>query len=483
MEEVKNNLLERIKGIENGEKYIKILDICGKDVLERLLFVKNDKNLRLILNNFLDINDLGVDINDELLLIIIDIINKKGKIDSLYGNIIYGELQFKDKLECLNGMLKAKTRYQEENIYYLYAEDNLYRDLAINLILTSTCKIQADEIYNVFHRCKEGNEYNPTFIEVAKLMTKVVDKEILFRMEEILDNKNLLESGCVTVVANLITKCKNYDQLIYIASIFDDTNKKVDMEHIPYAMEACQYFLLTKDKTSLKNLYDYICYALSNKLPISLDNVNLIINARHKFNGKYATEALTNDALVRDKEETTVAGILSDSRKEYQAFLIKNNLHGLTPELFVGASMLVNEAETRKKALTITAILNSLVKYEEINENSLVFASLINRVYTDVEINLIADLAKNTILNKIGVALPLARIIALEEEENDRLIIWNAYQNEETAKSLIFGLVSLNSCTISDDRDKAKKIINNILKEIDIPFDFEKKEGEVLKRR
>ena len=187
--------------------------------------------------------------------------------------------------------------------------------------------------------------------------------------------------------------------------------------------------------------------------------------------------------MVRDKEETTVAGILSDSRKEYQAFLIKNNLHGLTPELFVGASMLVNEAETRKKALTITAILNSLVKYEEINENSLVFASLINRVYTDVEINLIADLAKNTILNKIGVALPLARIIALEEEEFDRLIIWNAYQNEETAKSLIFGLVSLNSCTISDDRDKAKKIINNILKEIDIPFDFKGKEEKVLKRR
>ena len=51
MEEVKNNLLERIKGIENGEKYTKVLDICGKDVLERLLFVKNDNHLRLILNN------------------------------------------------------------------------------------------------------------------------------------------------------------------------------------------------------------------------------------------------------------------------------------------------------------------------------------------------------------------------------------------------------------------------------------------------
>ena len=468
MEELKNNILERLEVKNSRVGFKNVLDELSEVVLERLTFVKDDKVLERLVKDLRDLMENNINPNEELLLMMIEIIENREGLDnfSFYDIIFDRKMSAQEKVDCLKKALKATKGFQADYIYNIYAHKMIpYKDLASDIILNCKYEEHASAIYKMFSwiELEEEKEYMPVLLEVAKLMLKVDDRRVLKEIKEIAWDENLLNTGYTISVIKLIMKCKTYGQVISIFCLFEALEK----DEVPYAIDACKYFLMTKDELILDNLCNYIGQSIKCKLPISLDNINLLLNARKNFNGKYATMALTNDTFIEAKDNETMAGVYSDSRKEYHADLIHDELVGtLKPELLVGASMIVNEAENKKKALTITNTLKNLKTFDEINEDSLAFAALINRVYTNVEINLIANLAKNVVLNRIGVALPLARLIALEEEEFDEFMIWQAYQNEETKNSLLFGLASLYKLTLPEHLKKTEKIINNILKDI-----------------
>ncbi len=467
MEELKNSLLDRIKELGNRVKYKKILDNYSEEVLERLSRVKDDKVLVTLIGDLRDFIDVKINVNDELILMLIEILENRKDLDNFsYHDIIFSrKMEVSEKIECLNKTLKATKEFQIDYIYKIYENNFIpYKDLASDIILGCKYKIQALKIYDMFSSIEtlEEQEFMPIFLEASKVMKRIVDEDILDAITEIAEDENLLKTGYTKVVIEMLTKCKTYEQLSCIYYLFND----LDVEVIPYAIDSCKYFLMTKDDDILNNLFAYIKHNLKQKLPISLDNINLIMSARHKFNGKYITMVLNNEAYIKNNESEVMAGVFSDSRKEYQPRLIQESFKGFKSDLRIGSSMIVNESETEKKATKIANTLNNLAIFDRINETSLAFMALINRVYTDVEINLIANLAMNPKLNNIGVALPLARIIALEEEEFDEFLIWNAYQNEEDKKEFIEGIASLYKLTLPEHLKKTEKIINNILKGI-----------------
>ena len=479
MEDLKNSLLDRIKELGNRVKYKKILDNYSEEVLERLSRVKDDKVLVTLIGDLRDFIDVKINVNDELILMLIEILENRKDLDNFsYHDIIFSrKMEVSEKIECLNKTLKATKEFQIEYICDIYENNFIpYKDLASDVILGCKYLEQAFKIYDMFSSIKtvEEQEFMPIFLEVAKIMQKVVVEDVLDAITEIAEDENLLKTGYTIKVVEMLTKCKTYEQLSCIYYLFND----LDVEVIPYAIDSCKYFLMTKDEAILNNLFSYIKHNLKQKLPISLDNINLIMNVRHAYNGIYVTRVLTNDTLIKNNDAEVMAGVFSDSRKGYQVDIIRNKIFCCyNPEFSVSAGMIVNEAETEKKATKIADTLNNLVIFDNINENSLAFMALINRVYTDVEINLIANLAMNPKLNNLGVALPLARIIALEEEEFDEFLIWNAYQNEEDKKEFIEGIASLYKLTLPEHLKKTEKFINNILKNIintTISFEEEK---------
>ena len=467
MEELKNSLLDRINVQKSRVGYKNVLDCYSEVVLERLSRLKDDKILEKIIKDLRDLIENKVNTNDELLLMMIEIIDNRNGLDNYYYyDIIFSrKMDIPEKIECLNKTLKVTKEFQIDYIYKIY-ENNLipYKDLASDIILDCKYEEQTLKIYDMFSSIEtlEEQEFMPIFLEVSKIMQKIVDEDVLDAITEIAEDENLLKTGYTIKVVEMLTKCKTYEQLSCIYYLFND----LDVEVIPYAYDSCKYFLMTKDDDILNNLFAYIKHNLKQKLPITLDNINLIISARHKFNGKYIIRALNNEAYIKNNEAEVMAEVFSDSIKEYQPRLIQESFKGFKSDLRIGSSMLVNESETEKKATKIANTLNNLAIFDRINETSLAFMALVNRVYTDVEINLIANLAMNPKLNNIGVALPLARIIALEEEEFDEFLIWNAYQNEEDKKEFIEGIASLYKLTLPEHLKKTEKIINNILKGI-----------------
>ncbi len=464
---LKDNLLERID-VKNKVVYKNVLDSLSEEVLERLSRVKDDKVLKTLVGDIRDLIENKVKTNDELLLMMIEIIDNRNGLNNyeFYDIIFSGKMDIPEKIECLNKTLKATKEFQADYICEIYENKIIpYKDLASDIILDCKYEEQALKIYDMFSSIEpqEEQEFMPIFLETSKIMKRIVDEDVLEAITETAKDENLLKTGYTTKFVELLTKCKTYEQLSCIYYLFND----LDVEVIPYAYEACKYFLMTKDESILNNLFSYIKHNLKQKLPITLDNINLIMNVRHAYNGIYVTRVLTNDTLIKNNDAEVMAGVFSDSRKGYQVDIIRNKIFCCyNPEFSVSAGMIVNEAETEKKATKIADTLNNLVIFDNINENSLAFMALINRVYTDVEINLIANLAMNPKLNNLGVALPLARIIALEEEEFDEFLIWNAYQIEEDKKEFIEGIASLYKLTLPEHLKKTEKIINNILKSI-----------------
>ncbi len=483
MEELKNSLLDRIN-VKNRVGFKNVLDEQSEVVLERLSEIKDDEILKKIIKDLRDLIENNVNTNDELLLLMIEIREKRDGLNnySFYDTIFSTKIEVQEKIECLNKTLKATKEFQIDYIHDIYDNRLIpYKDLASDIILDCKYIEQAIKIYNMFSSIEIDEEqvFMPVFLEVAKLMTKVEDEDVLDNMAELAKDENLLNTGCTTKVVKMLTKCKTYEQVNCITYLFDE----LDIEVIPYAILACKYFLRTKDEVILNNLYSYIKHNLRNGLPISLENIELITNERHDFNGKYASGILTNDKFIKAKQEEIMAGVYSDSRKKYHADLIKDNfIYKYDPEFCVRAGMLVNEAENKKKATFIAGALKSMADCHKINENSYAFGALLNRVYTKVELNLIANLSKNDKLNALGVALPLSRIIALEEEEFDRVIIWNVCQNEESKNKFKEGLNDLYLVTEPQELKKVEKIINNILISIineSITYDRVKEENNL----
>ena len=330
------------------------------------------------------------------------------------------EIFFREKL------YSVKHKFQIEYLEKIYfASDIKFTGLVSNIILQCSKKFQAEVIYNIFANMEtEKEKYLDTYIENSKLIIKS-KKEIQSRnMYNFLNN--------------------------------------LDNENASYVLKYSEYFLKTTDEDKLNSLYRYLTYSLRQNLLVEEEKVNLIINARNKFNSDAIEGSLTFGPLIDTDLDGEAAEILNSSRKEYNAKYAKSLVNIGSVDGLSGA-MIVNESETKYKAEQVHSIISLYANTDEI-KRSLEFAALINSVHTKLEIDLIYLLSQNSYLNKLGIDLPIARIIAnATESEYDAIIIWECLKDEENRKNAINGFVSLIKNINPKSRQKAENIINLVL--------------------
>ena len=461
-EELKNNLLERIK-VKNRVGYKNVLDNYSQVVLERLSSVKDDKVLRILLRDLSDLMENNVKTNDELLLMMIEIIENRHGLDnfSFYDIIFDRKMIDSKKIECLNKVLKATKDFQINYIHYIYENNNIaYKDLIADIILKCSKEFQVVGIYSIFSNIETEKEKEciAEYIELAKIIAKEKDKYKVNIYTDINWNINILDLGLLLPVAKLISKCKCGAQ----AKNMDNYLNNLNSENAPYVLKYSEYFLRTTAENKLNSLYKYLTFCLNQSLLIEEDKINLIINARNKFNGEAIEDSLTYGKLIDINFDGVAAEILNESRKEYNANYASKIIYDASIDS-LSAAMIVNESETRYKA---QKVYNTIILYANTDEigKSLEFAALINSVHSNLEIDLIYLLSQNSYLNKLGIDLPIARIIAnATDSENDAIKIWECLKDEENRKNAINGFATLIQNINSQKRQKAEEIINMVL--------------------
>lgn len=453
-EELINKILGRVKELNVEREELADLN---KIVLERLCLIDDTNDLENVLEVILDNN-----FNTSVSILYINVYCLKNKFSDFDGNlyidkIVYSEIGSKLKEEALRKVALANYDFQAKFIYYVYNNEAInHKDLIADIILECSKEFQVEAIYSIFSNIK--TECIAEYLELAKIIAKEKD-EYKVKIYTNLDwNLNILDLGLLLPVAKLISKCKCEAQAKNMYHYLD----KLDSKNAPYVLKHSVYFLRTTDKDKLKALSKYLIYSLKQNLLLDEEKVNLIINARNKFNSDAIGNTLTYGPLIDANLDVVASEILNDSRKEYNAKYAKSLVNIGSVNGLSGA-MIVNESETKYKAEQVHSIISLYANTDEIDE-SLEFAALINSVHIKTEIDLIYLLGQNGYLNKLGIALPIARVIANATDCEEEVIkIWECLKEEENKVNAIKGFVSLLQNINSKNRKKAEKIINLVL--------------------
>ena len=464
-EELINKILERVKIKKE------ILECLDEAVLERLCLINNNADLEHIIKAlFNTLSDVNVSIAyiDFYELNLLEL----GKYDYDIQKLLRFNIDSKLKVEALKKMAVAKNHFQLKYIYYIYENKDIeYKDLIADIILQCSKEFQVVGIYNIFSdiETEKEKESIAEYLELAKIISQEMD-EYKVKIYTNLDwNINILDLGLLLPVAKLISKCKCKAQ----AKNMDNYLDNLDSKNAPYILKNAMYFLRATDEDKLKALYRYLTYSLKQKLLVEEEKVNLIINARNKFNSDAIEGSLTSGHLIEMSLDNEAAQILNNSRKEYNVNYASKLISYASIDSLSGA-MIVNESETKYKAEKVYGILFLYETTDEIDK-SLEFAALINSVHTKVEIDLIYLLSQNSYLHKLGIALPIARVIANATDcEEDVIKIWECLKEEENKVNAIKGFVSLLQNINLKNRQKAENIINLVLlKAQNKPMHFE----------
>lgn len=444
-EELINKILERI---EFNKEKIESLDEL---VLESLCLVKNNNDLRDVLMAILDYK-----LDPTIILEYVEAYNLN-VVNVI--KLIISDNNYKLAKEALNKMSLAKHDFQIEYIDKIYGSDNIEcKNLIVDVILKCNNRYQASTIFDIFDLKAKKEEYFATYLELTKLIAKEKHEFIIDGYFKLIDNEDIIKLGLLLPVAKLISKCKCENQ----AKNMDNYLSNLDSKNAPYILKNAMYFLRTTDEDKLKSLFKYLTYSLRQNLLVDEEKVNLIIGARNKFNSDAIEGSLTFGPLIDTDLDGEAAEILNSSRKEYNAKYAKSLVNIGSVDGLSGA-MIVNESETKYKAEQVHSIISIYANTDEI-KRSLEFAVLINSVYTKLEIDLIYLLSQNSYLNKLGIDLPIARIIAnATESEYDAIIIWECLKDEENRKNAINGFASLIKNINPKSRQKAENIINLVL--------------------
>ena len=466
-EELINKILERIK----EEKVTKeILACLDEVVLERLCLINDTKELKKTLLKILD-NDLDTKVS-------LPYINIRGLAKGLdYNNYFVNKLTFSNidsklKAEALRKMAMAKSHFQLKYIYYIYENKEIeYKDLIADIILKCNKEFQVVGVYSIFSNIETEKEKEciAEYLELAKLIAKEKNRYKANIYTNLDWNLDILDLGLLLPVAKLISKCKCENQAKNMYNYLND----IDSKNAPYILKNAMYFLKTTDEDKLESLSKYLTYSLKQNLLVEEEKVNLIVGARKKFNSDAIEGSLTSGHLIEMSLDNEAAQILNNSRKEYNVNYASKLISYASIDSLSGA-MIVNESETKYKAEKVYGILFLYETTDEIDK-SLEFAALINSVHTKVEIDLIYLLSQNSYLNKLGIALPIARVIANATDcEEDVIKIWECLKEEENKVNAIKGFVSLLQNINLKNRQKAENIINLVLlKAQNKPMHFE----------
>ena len=455
-EELINKILERVKELKVTKEKLEELD---EIVLERLSLIDDTNDLENVLEVILDNN-----FNTSVSILYINVYCLKNKFSDFDGNlyidkIVYSEIDSKLKAEALRKVALAKYDFQDKFIYYVYNNKAInHKDLIADIILKCNIPKQASAIYDIFDLNEYGEKYITQYLELAKLITKeVIDYEISI-YSNLTYFEEILKLGLLIPAANLISKCKNEFQAKNMYNYLD----KLDSKNAPYILKNCEYFLRTTDEEKLNLLSKYLIYCLNRYLLVEENKINLIIDARKNYNSDAIEQALTFGHLIDTSLDMEAAEILNNSRKEYNVKYAQRLVNLGSFDSLSGA-MIVNESETKYKAEQAYNVISLYANTDEIGK-SLEFASLINSVHTKTEIDLINLLSQNIYLNKLGIALSMARIIANATDlEEDVIAIWECLRVRENRETAVKGFTTLIKNINPKNRKKAEEIINTVL--------------------
>ena len=434
LEELDEVVLERLCLIDNT------YDL--EDIILVLFNLKSDVSLSIAYINVYDLHLLG-----------------KGKYDDYINQLLLSNIDLALKAEALNKMMLAKYDFQIEYIKHIYVNLEIKnKDMLVDIILKCSKDTQVEAIYDIFDLKEYGEEYMAQYLELAKLIAKETTEYKIPFYRILTINENILKLGLLVPTANLISKCKTCSQVRNIDSFL----KNLDNNNAPLILKYCEYFLRTTDEDKLESLYKYFTFCLNQSLLVEEEKVNLIINARNKYNSNAIGNTLTYGPLIDANLDVVAAEILNDSRKEYNVKYAKS-LVNIGSVSGLSGAMIVNESETKYKAEQVHSLISLYANTDEI-DGSLEFASLINSVHTKTEIDLIYLLGHNGYLNKLGIALPIARVIADATDcEEDIEKIKECLRDEENIVKAIKGFIYLIKCIDLNDRQKAENIINRVL--------------------
>ncbi len=445
-EELINEILNRV----NLKK--EPLENLDEEVLERLCLIDDNNDLEIIIKA---ITAKKQDTSLNMAYINAFLMN------TYVNTIFYANMDANLKEEALKKAALAKYDFQAKYIYNIYDSDEIkHKGLVADLILKCRADFQAYAIYDLMASIEwEDKEHLfAEYLELAKIISQERDEYKVDCYYNLDNNKNIVELGLLIPIAKLIGKSHCEKQAINIYQYL----KKLDRENASYVLKNSELFFKTKDEDKLNSVYRYLIYCLNHKLLVEEDKVNLIIKARNKFNRDKIREALTSEDLLETNLEREASQILDDSRKEYNA-LYASKLTKLANFDSLSGAMIVNESETKYKASKVYSLISLYANTDEIG-NSLEFASLINSVYTKIEIDLIYLLSQNVYLNKLDIALSIARVIGESTGyEEDVIKIWECLKIEENRQIAMKGFNSLIENIDPKNIKKAQKIIRGVL--------------------
>ena len=438
---MEETLKERIKDFglsEDEEEYILSRD---KEIIARLVSISEDDVLKEIVYSLVDEDIIDVNYSDEVILTFINACVYNFPYEaSIYEVLLTQKGQDEEQI-ITELKLLAKVK-EKSKIKYILSLCEL-KDLPLKnefaeTILNAKAEGAGEEIDNMAIECASDIQKNPYhYLAVAKTIANIEKSplaiSIIRNIIIVAGYEWVIKNNCLNEVISKFLKVSQYFQINSLDRLFRFLRENSSFSQIEVFFKGADLILQCNEVFQANNICDYFAYCLRSYLDIDLSKARTFLNAHNRETAHFILEVLESDNLRKPDFLMDSAGILNNSRQDYNfndaSALLKYPVSSL--EYSLSAAQIINELTEKEKSDIIDSILWINSPY------SLEIAAIANTLYDKEELKALELIHHNKLLREMGVSILMARIIGRATDYNYDIVALYEILNKEDNKEKV----------------------------------------------